>query len=132
MNRLVLEADTARDLMTSNPVSISEHATVRQAAAVLMDREIGAVPVINDAGRPIGVLSRADIVRRERDASGQNEAREIMTSTVVSIAPDDFAWQAIAKMAAFKVHRLFVVDESGVLIGVISAFDVVRKLRQGQ
>jgi CBS domain-containing protein len=55
--RVVLGAHTAEDLMTPNPVSISEHALVREAAAVLTDREIGAVTVISEAGRPVGVLS---------------------------------------------------------------------------
>jgi len=131
MNELILEARTAQDLMTPNPVSISEQTTIRQAAAVLTEREISAVPVINDAGRPVGVLSRADIVRHQGDM-GPKEVRAIMTATVMSIAPQDPAWEVIAKMAAFKVHRLFVVDEGGVLVGIISAFDVVRKLRTGK
>jgi CBS domain-containing protein len=53
--RVLLGAHTAEDLMTPNAVSISEHALVREAAAVLTDRQIGAVAVINDAGRPVGV-----------------------------------------------------------------------------
>jgi CBS domain-containing protein len=131
MNPLILEAEIAQDLMTPNPVSISEQATIRQAAAVLTEREISALPVINEAGRPVGVLSRADIVRHQNE-TGPKEVRAIMTGTVMSIAPTDPAWEVIAKMAAFKVHRLFVVDQSGVLVGIISAFDVVRKLRRGK
>jgi CBS domain-containing protein len=89
-----------------------------------------ALAVINDAGRPVGVVSRTDIVRRESKPSGTTNGREIMTPTVVSVRPDDPAWEVIAKTAAFKVHRLFVVDHTGFLTGVISAFDVVRKLRR--
>lgn len=46
--RVILTAQTAEDLLTPNPVSIHEQATLREAAAVLTDREIGAVPVINE------------------------------------------------------------------------------------
>jgi CBS domain-containing protein len=130
MNSLTLEAKTATDLMTPNPVSISEHAAILDAASVLNNREFSALAVINEAGRPVGVVSRTDIVRREVKSSGERDVREIMTPTVVSVRPEDPAWEVIAKMAAFKVHRLFVVDRTGVLTGVISAFDIVRKLRR--
>lgn len=155
--RVVLGAHTAEDLMTPNPVSISEHALVREAAAVLTDREIGAVTVINDAGRPVGVLSRTDIVRHDREKSNdpvlgtpeddemtlltgervvriEIEAtdptlvREIMTPMVVSVELNESSLEVVAKMLAFKLHRLFVVD-GGVLVGVISTFDVLGKLR---
>ena len=130
MRSLTLEAETAQDLMTPNPVSISENASILDAASVLSNREFSALAVINDAGRPVGVVSRTDIVRREAKPSSTTDVREIMTAIVVSVRPEDPAWEVIAKMAAFKVHRLFVVDKTGVLRGVISAFDVVRKLRR--
>jgi CBS domain-containing protein len=158
--RLVLKAETAADLMTPNPVSIHQRATFHEAAVLLTDREISAVPVIDDAGRPVGVLSRADIVRHNREtalyllpgsecyeaepalASGEvlgsgfqvetmdaTAVGDIMTPTVISVTPEDPTLRVVAEMLAFKLHRLFVVDDTGVLIGVISAFDVLRKLR---
>ena len=63
--RLVCLAETARDVMTPNPLSISQDATVREAATFLIEANIGAAPVINEAGRPVGVLSRSDIVRHQ-------------------------------------------------------------------
>jgi CBS domain-containing protein len=130
MDHLFLDAKTVSDLMTPNPVSIPDTTPLRAAAAILSRREISAVAVINDAGRPVGVLSRADIVRHDGGTAEPAETRKVMTATVVSIPVEAPAWEAVAKMAAFKVHRLFVVDASGVLVGVISAFDVVRKLRR--
>ena len=132
MRSLTLEAETAQDLMTPNPVSISENASILDAASVLSNREFSALAVINEAGRPVGVLSRTDIVRREAKPTSATHVRDIMTPTVVSVKPDDPAWEVIAKMAAFKIHRLFVVDRTGVLVGVISAFDIVRKLRRSE
>ena len=55
---------TARDLITRPPVSISESSTVREAAAFLIDAGLHAAPVINEAGRPVGVLSRSTSSRR--------------------------------------------------------------------
>jgi CBS domain-containing protein len=128
--RLILDAETAGELMTPNPVSVSEHTMIREAAVALTNREISAFPVINEAGQPVGVLSRADIVRHHSKAMAAADVRKIMTPTVISVATHDPAWEAIAKMTAFKVHRLFVVNGTGTLIGVITSFDVVRKLRR--
>jgi CBS domain-containing protein len=62
-----LENATAADLMTANPLSISADATVKEAVAFLTDKGFSAAPVIDHAGRPIGVLSRADIVVHDRE-----------------------------------------------------------------
>src|SRR5438876_799066 len=67
--RLTLVADSAADLMSANPVSIPEQATVNEVAALLVDRGFHAAPVIDDAGRPIGVVSTGDILRHDREYS---------------------------------------------------------------
>lgn len=67
VSRLVLQASVAADLMTSNPVSIEATAPVREAVAFLTDKGFSAAPVIDRGGRPIGVLSRADIVVHDRN-----------------------------------------------------------------
>jgi CBS domain-containing protein len=157
---LVLRAETAEELMTPNPVSISKNATVHEAAAFLTQREISAAPVIDAAGRPVGVLSRADIVRYEREkvdhaapfsrvemdeeltlsseemliegfqvAVAESVVADIMTPAIISVVPSTSVVEVVAKLLAMKLHRLFVVDEAGVLVGVISTFDVLRKLR---
>jgi CBS-domain-containing membrane protein len=67
--RLVLDEMSAADLMSPNPVSIREEASVQEAIAMLTDRGFSAAPVIDEAGRPVGVLSRADILVHERELS---------------------------------------------------------------
>ena len=49
---------------------------------------------------------------------------------VFSVTPQTPAARVVADMLALKVHRLFVVDEAGVLVGVISAVDVLQNLRE--
>src|SRR5262245_15772645 len=65
--RLTLWADTAADLMTANPISIRAAGTVRDAIALQTDRGISAAPVIDEAGRPVGVLSQSDILVHDRE-----------------------------------------------------------------
>jgi CBS-domain-containing membrane protein len=159
--RLALRAETAADLMTLNPVSISEHASVHEALVLLTDKAIKAAPVIDDAGRPIGVLSGTDILVHDRETvqhlaaapeyyhradlhmpSGEplgkgfqvervdpTPVRDLMTPAVFSVAIDAPAATVVENLVTMKVHRLFVVDDAGILVGVISALDVLRHLR---
>ena len=157
---LILRAETAADLMTSNPVSISAEATVKEAVNLFVDKGFSAAPVIDRAGRPIGCVSQADVVIHDRErveyapVRGEVEEREptgpageklpggfqvesvqrtrvadIMTPAVFSVAPDAAAAKVIQEMVSLKVHRLFVVSDDGILVGVISASDIVRHLR---
>jgi CBS domain-containing protein len=64
---LTLDANTAAALMTPDPLSIRAGATVREAVSFLTDKGFSAAPVIDKAGRPVGVLSRADIIVYDRE-----------------------------------------------------------------
>jgi CBS domain-containing protein len=131
-NRAAALKTCAAEIMTRNPISVCEHATVREAAVFLTARGFSAAPVIDAAGRPIGVLSRADIVRHvrnDRPHSGDSSltaVRDIMSSDMLFVRPDTSLEEIVDTLLGQKIHRLFVVDSDGVLIGVISTFDVLR------
>lgn len=153
--RMFLGAATAANLMTPSPHSIGEKATVKEAIAFLTRRGFSAAPVIDEAGRPIGVLSRADILVHDREApreatpefyhaevleaeeSGKHipvaaveltRVRDIMTPVVFSVNPNTPSAKVVEDMIGLKVHRLFVVDDAGVLVGVISIVDILSHL----
>lgn len=126
---LILRARTAAEMMTPNPFSIGQNATIREAAAFLTGRGISAAPVIDEAGRPVGVVSRSDlIVSYQTVQTGRVPVQTLMTPTVFCVHPDAPAWEVVGMMVDLGVRRLFVVDDSGVLVGVISALDVLRHL----
>jgi CBS domain-containing protein len=131
---LVLRARTAEELMSSNPLSIRSNATVGEAANFLVDRRISAAPVIDEAGRPIGVLSQTDLMIHQHELCGTppavdpSRADELMTPAIFSVGPHTTASRVLEEMLRLKVHRLFVVDKAGVLVGVISALDILRHL----
>jgi CBS-domain-containing membrane protein len=146
--RLVLRPRTAAELMSPNPMSIQAEATVAEAVAVLTDRGYCAAPVIDEAGRPVGVLSRADLLVHDRERMTHHLVRkedvpdgfeleetdptlvaDVMTPAVFSVTPDASAAEVVERMLGLKVHQLYVVDEGGALVGVISAMDVLRGLR---
>lgn len=127
--KLTLEARTAAQLMTPNPVSIGHLSSVREAAAFLTGRGISAAPVIDEAGLPIGVVSRSDILVRQQAAMmDRMPVHSIMTPAVFCVRLTTPATEVIATMVDLGIRRVFVVDDSGVLVGVVSAFDVLRKL----
>jgi CBS domain-containing protein len=157
-HRLVLNLQTAADLMTPEPITVRAGAAVKDAISMMVDRGVSALPVVDDDGRPVGVLSQTDIVIHDRNKQAQavpeyytttnllssgtrllakfsldsqdpTRVHEIMTPAVFAVRPDDPVTKVVGDMVAFKIHRLFVIDKSGVLLGVISAFDVLRKLR---
>jgi len=159
--RLSLRVETAADLMTPNPVSVRETASLGDALNLLIDKGFSASPVIDEAGRPVGVLSRSDLLIHDRESAtylkqqpeffhkeelhtpaGEHLGRgfqvervdrtcvgDLMTPAVFSVAPDAPAAKVVHELLSLKVHRLFVVDNNGVLVGVISSFDVLRHLQ---
>jgi CBS domain-containing protein len=155
ITRPILTAECAEDLMTPNPVSLRSDATIQEAIALLTDRGFSAAPVIDEAGRPIGVLSRTDILVHEREhgrraiLADENEwatagrsrhkgfeievvdrtlVSDLMTPAVFTVTLHTPAAVVVRQMLALKVHQLYVVDLNDVLVGVISALDVLRRL----
>lgn len=157
---LFLRAETAADLMTSNPISVNAGDSVKEAVVMLTSRGFNAAPVIDEAGRPVGVLSSSDVVVHDREmptkpgyhqetnaAANFQETglsrlsdeevdwarvRDIMTPAVFSVSPETPARRVIEDMVGLRVHHLFVVDADGILTGVISALDVLQYLRPEQ
>lgn len=148
-------ATRAKDLISQQPVSISEDLTVWEAASFLIDQGLSLAPVINEAGRPVGVLSRTDIMRYQMNqaASYQEDedessslgwspggrsdegtltgiarVRDIMTPALIAVGLDTPIEHVVHRLIGFEIQHLFVVDESDVLVGMISTHDVLRSL----
>ncbi|MBX6312811.1 MAG: CBS domain-containing protein [Isosphaeraceae bacterium] len=157
-NALVLDASSAVELMTPDPISIHQDTALPEAVRLLMEKDISAVPVLDETGRPVGVLSRTDLVRylhkevwgrtlasshgvslapsappgaAEHHAPAAPSVREVMTPAILSVPPTATAVEVVAHLLGLgNVHRVFVEDNAGVLIGVVSARDVLRKLHR--
>jgi CBS domain-containing protein len=133
---LTLSAKTVAELMTASPVSLREGATIAEAVACLTERGISGAPVIDEAGRPVGVLTESDLMihHRERSAAAHPETpdlaavRDVMTPAVFTLRTDAPAVTLIEHMRSLNVHRMFVVDEDGSLVGVVTALDLLRHL----
>ena len=130
------------DVMTSRVIWVKKDATFREMAIALRKNRVSAFPVIDDDGKVVGVVSEADMLTKEaldgepglfagilhrRDAGKARgvTAGDLMTTAVVTVAPEDTVERAARLMYERKVKRLPVVDANGHLLGIISRADVL-------
>jgi CBS domain-containing protein len=141
---------TVRDIMTTDVATVRADATFEEIARVLITRKVSGVPVVDADGRVAGVVSEADLLPKEEFKSltgdhpdlarraakaarakvarakvGGDIAAELMSTPVVTTAPDAPVAEAARTLAEHDVKRLPVVDE-GRLAGIVSRADVLR------
>lgn len=123
-----LEDVLVRDVMTPNPASIPLGTTVREAGVFLADVGVAAVLVTDEGGRSVGVLSRSDVLKAVGAGADGAQVGEVMSPAVIAVQPDADALQAFTIMARCAIGRVFVADEDGTPVGVVSATDLLRAL----
>ncbi|MGW3659703.1 CBS domain-containing protein [Streptomyces sp. NPDC005151] len=114
------------DLMTPTAVSVQRGTTFKEIARLLDEFGVTAVPVVDENGCPVGVISEADLLRRRDSGSGVNAAVDLMSHPAITAAPEWSAVRAARVMEKHKVKRLPVVDSGGRLIGVLSRSDLLQ------
>jgi CBS domain-containing protein len=108
--------------------SVQPDSRVSAIVDLLVQRRIGAVLVLED-GRPVGIVSERDIVRCLAVKGGavmELEAREVMTSPVITIRPHESVCDAMELMTDRRIRHLPVM-ESGELVGIVSIGDLVKR-----
>ena len=133
-----------RDLMTTDPLTVSPDTLLKEAARTMVRSKVSGLPVLVD-GALVGIVTEGDFLRQEAnrgqpyrfslldalfgegpsDAPAAETVVEVMTEMVISTTPEVTIGEAARVMANKRVKRLPVVDEDGVLIGIISRADVV-------
>ncbi|MER6096501.1 CBS domain-containing protein [Streptomyces sp. NPDC001728] len=114
------------DLMTPTSVCVRPDTSLREIARLLHEFDITAVCVVDEANRPLGVVSERDLVRRQANGGGGNSAGELMSSPAVVARPEWSVVRAARVMDRQGIKRLPVVDEEGAVLGVLSRSDLVQ------
>ena len=141
----------AADIMVKDVVTAGPEASVRELAALMLERRISGMPVVDGAGRLLGIVSEGDLIRRpeidtDRVRSGwlhlflSDEARardfvkshgrkacEVMTQPAISVAADAPLAEVVRLMERHRVKRLPVL-EHGKLAGLVTRADLLRAL----
>ncbi|MCW5734108.1 MAG: CBS domain-containing protein [Enhydrobacter sp.] len=126
----------ARDMMSDGVMSLSADATVLEAAQLLVNCHVSAMPVVDTAGQMIGILSEADLLRCSAEgddatdsfaSAGSCQVVDVMTRDVVT-ADEDTPIAALAKlMTERRIKRVPILRERAV-VGIVSRIDLLRAL----
>ncbi|ARH95078.1 CBS domain-containing protein [Streptomyces sp. MOE7] len=140
-----MEHRTMGELMTRKVVSVRLDTPFKDIARTLADHAVSAVPVLDGLGRPAGIVSEADLLRKVADRSDLSgraplppleaweraraegrTAGELMSAPAVCAHPEWTVVEAARLMEVQHVKRLPVVDEADVLLGIVSRSDLLR------
>lgn len=125
---------TAREIMNSSIQTITEDQTLTEAATLMRDLGVGALPVQSTEGTLQGIITDRDIVVRAcaegRDLAS-TRAGELAQGIVSTIGPDEPAETIVDLMGTQQVKRMPVV-ENGAVIGIISESDLAKNVAEDQ
>jgi CBS domain-containing protein len=139
-----MRSPTVASVMTREVISIRPQTPFKEIVDLLVGRGISAVPVVDDDGTPVGVVSEADLVSKEEFGGGTDAmplvsrarrhrwhqatgltAADVMHKPVLTVGASEKVPVAARRLVRAGVRRLFVVDDSGQLVGVLSRRDLL-------
>ncbi|HWQ00555.1 MAG TPA: CBS domain-containing protein [Gaiellaceae bacterium] len=123
-----------QQVMTSQPQSVRRTTTVRSAAEIMEREDVGSLPVVEDGGVLMGIVTDRDIVVRVV-AAGRNvdevSVGEILTEHPVLVFPDESLDHAMELMAKHQIRRLPVVYDTQ-LVGMLTQADIAQEAKDKQ
>jgi len=115
-----------KDVMRKNVISIDSDMTVKDAAIMMADANVGCV-VITRGNAPIGIITERDFVKRivSQEMDLATTLADVMSFPLITVDCDDTVWDAAEIMKKNKIHKA-PVEEQGKLIGIITTTDIVK------
>jgi len=142
----------ARDVMVSPVITVKPGATVKEVACILLQHHISALPVVDDAGKVIGMVSEGDLMRRadlgtERQRSWwlaalfaeeaalaaeyvkahSRKVADVMSKRVVAASPDTPLNEIAGLLERHSIKRVPII-ENGALVGIVSRANLIQAL----
>lgn len=157
--RITIEGDPekpsgelVRSIMTRTVRCVDPELGIDELGRLFLEHNVSGFPVVDGSGKPIGVVSKTDLLRHLHEHAGEltmthreesellaalgggfaavqidtASVRDIMMPIVFALAEDAPIGRAAALMAGERIHRLPVLDEAGAVCGILSALDIVR------
>jgi CBS domain-containing protein len=119
-DRIPVSAIMTRDIVCARP-----DLSLDALKDLLLQNHIGCVPIVDDRGRPKGIVTKLDLVERKQQAL---TATDVMMPLAITLNTHATIAHAAAMMALEDFHHLMVVGTDHVLVGVVSTMDIVRWL----
>lgn len=125
-----------QEVMTRNPISVPQTASIDVAIDLIVERNISGVPVVDESNQLVGLITEYDVLQLYGKYHGDYETRyhtcqEFMTTKVHTIRQDATLEVAANIFQAASLRRLIVI-EGKQLVGILSRRDVVRTIRDGR
>ena len=121
------------DYMSTDVITVTPDTEIMRAVNVLVDHNISGVPIVDEDGRLVGILTERDCIEVAVNAGYFDEAggrvRDFMTSPVETCQPTDSLMDVAARLITSRYRRYPVVEDAR-LIGLISRRDVLRALKK--
>ncbi len=141
LRELMRNGKRARDVMTPNPLTIPERTPVAQAARLMTQHQFKRLPVVDDAGKLVGIVARLDVLRailhtappRETETErapvvGAHLVREVMASSVPTVSTNEAAAAVMVQLGASPYRRVVVVDSARRVLGLITDHELIKRL----
>ncbi|HUJ26949.1 MAG TPA: DUF190 domain-containing protein [Myxococcales bacterium] len=134
----------AREVMTPSPVTVRADAPVPEVGALMAQRRLKRLPVVDAAGKLVGMISRLDLLRTvaQGGAGGASEQRPsglrgdvrlstVMRTDVPQVRPDAPLGEVLEAIVSTPVQRALVVDASGKLLGIVGDEELLDRVTPG-
>ena len=146
---------TVTDVMSRDPIVVRTETPLKEAIQILAEKRISGIPVVDDVGKLVGIISETDLMWQEtgvtppayimfldsviylqnpgtyerelHKALGQTVG-EVMSKNPVTISPEKTVKEAAQLMQEQKVHRLPVIDSASQVVGILTRGDIVRAM----
>jgi CBS domain-containing protein len=117
---------TVSSVMTPDPASCKVDTPVRDVARLMLEYDCGQIPVLDEQGVPLGVVTDRDIALRvvARGGDGTSTAIDAMTTPIKTVRIDSDLQECLRLMEEAQVRRVPVVDAAGKLAGIVAVADI--------
>jgi CBS domain-containing protein len=126
------------DLMTIDPLVIAPDARIEQAEAMMETYDVSGLPVVDDGGTLVGVISQTDLLRGGGDVNSAVRKRytglrvaDLMSSPPITVQMATPLVEAARLMRDERIHRVVAINDRGQPIGVLSSMDFVSLYAEG-
>jgi CBS domain-containing protein len=145
----------ANEIMNRNVITVNQEMTVDEVVKILLDNKISGVPVLDEAGKVIGIVSETDLIYREKNLHTPSfisilqgivflestkdlehqvkkmaayKVKDVMTKNVITVSGEADLNSVVDIIIDQKVNRVPVIDHEGKLVGIITRSDILKHI----
>lgn len=115
-----------KEIMRKNVISISQEMTIKDAAVMMDDSNVGCI-IVTKENNPIGILTERDFVKRvsAKEKPLSTHLSEVMSTPLITVSSDETIWEAAEIMKKNKIHKI-PVQQNNKIIGILTSTDIVK------